>query len=160
MIDVLLREFLVHASLGPIKSGITPEEVAALCGLPEDVSVSRKPRIWKYGSLQIAFDDGPPGGRLYFLGIYFRDAPIVLPGPIVRVGWWPSVDCTPSEFLAFSEDRSLHFREHPPLTFDDQVALVGDAGVVVVFASDDENRMVIDSIQYADRVAEDTTIDR
>jgi hypothetical protein len=68
-----LHDFLASGTLGPLRFGMTADEVVTALGQPDDESVSRKPRIWKYGSLQLALSrsDGTPA-RLTSVSMYFH----------------------------------------------------------------------------------------
>jgi len=68
-----LLEFLTAGTLGPLHHGMAADEVAAALGQPEAESVSRKPRVWKYGALQLALHrTDKQTERLTSVSMYFH----------------------------------------------------------------------------------------
>lgn len=118
-----------------------------LIGAPEDLSASQTPRIWKYGSLQIAFACDRESARVNFIGLYFRESLFTLPSRVVTDGWWPIVGTLFEEFHKYLVDENISFREHPELTYDDQLTLLVGLGVNVCF-SVEEGKRTLDSMQY------------
>jgi hypothetical protein len=154
MTPATLHEFLVRGVLGQLRHGLTPDEVRALCGQPTDTSVSPKPRIWKYGSLQVAFcgDKLTRPEYVDFVGLYYRDDTFWLPSMIPRADWWPRVGTTMAEFEKYLRELEIAFVVNPQLTWESQTALMVGIGVSVCFTIDGAER-IIDSMQYAARAA-------
>ncbi len=78
-----LEQFLRMGELDSLHLGMSEADVVALLGPAEDRSVSRQPRILKYGGLQLTFVKRPDGTGLYLslIGLYFH--PEVKPIPEV-----------------------------------------------------------------------------
>src|SRR5262249_3349503 len=91
-----LKEFLQTGRLGSLVFGATEEDARQILGHPEDTSVNKKnrPLIWKYGSLQLHFDQG----LLNFIGLYFSDHEFRLPAGLSLVGWMPTSTTSLNEF--------------------------------------------------------------
>ena len=143
MTDISLREFLDDGRLGPIHRDTHVKHVLTAFGSPLEQSISTDPLIWKYGSLQIHHDRK----HILFLGLYFRDAPFVLPRPLRLVGWWPTVGTGMAEFLDAAQSQSIELVTYPDLTFDDQSAYKSAAGVNVLFSDRSHTFPAIDSMQ-------------
>jgi hypothetical protein len=152
MVPATLHDFLVLGILGPLRHGLTPDEVRSVCGEPQDTSVSTKPRIWKYESLQVAFcrKGHTAPESLDFIGLYYRDEPFQLPTTIPLAGWWPSVGATLATFKKYLDDFKIPFCIDPQLTWDTQTSLIVGVGVGVCFTID-EGEMILDSMQYSVR---------
>jgi len=67
-----ILEFIKTGKLGSVSLGISKEEIENILGKPDDVSVSRKPRIYKYGSLQLAFCWDKEKGKGLLNSIYMN----------------------------------------------------------------------------------------
>jgi hypothetical protein len=52
------REFLDRGHIGALRVGLPEDGVIALIGPPDDVSARGLPPIWKYGNVQLTFDQG------------------------------------------------------------------------------------------------------
>lgn len=147
MSPTTLIDFLARGALGAVTTGLTTDELRALIGDPEDTSVSQTPKIWKYGSIQFAFDCHVRPAKLNFIGIYFRESPFTLPSSVVTEGWWPSVGTEFDDFCNQLRSEGIAFREQPELTCDEQFAIVVDSGVTVCFTVKRGLR-ILDSMQY------------
>lgn len=67
-------EFLKTGQLGRIVLGISLEDFELIAGVPDDVSISKKPMIYKYGSFQFSFSKTK--GNQYLLSsvhLYIED---------------------------------------------------------------------------------------
>ena len=97
-----LLEFLKTGRLGALATGMSEADVRALLGEPEDISVQKVPRIWKYGSLELSFVPSPDGSGpiLVSIIVYFRDSTEHPPAALAPTGWTPSSDTTFEEFRA------------------------------------------------------------
>jgi hypothetical protein len=104
-----LEEFLASGQLGPIRPGASPAEIKKLLGEPCDVSVSRNPRVCKYGGLQLGFhrEAGQTDATLTWLGVYFQGTDLGLPAQLDLKGWWPSSETTWTEFEEYLRRISL-----------------------------------------------------
>lgn len=104
-----IDEFLATGRLGPIACGITPRGVEDALGPPDDVSVQRRPTIWKYGALQLAFSktlDGP-GPLLSSIALGFYHPEDLIPGRLGLQGWTPTGETTVNEFQAHLSEAGL-----------------------------------------------------
>ena len=131
--------------------GLRPQqelgEVIALLGEPEDVSLSKRPLILRYGSLELGFWEGPGSERrLKFMGVYFRGEGLRLPGALSRTTRWPTEPMSEMELLGLLASLGR------PATVETRAedSLVLRAGEVVrfVLAHDEETcALRLDSIQ-------------
>ena len=127
--------------LGAIAFGVSPEVVRRVPGDPQDTSSpSTRPRIWKYGSLEVAFS----GGELAFIGLYFRIDDL-LPANLYFTGYCPVCGTTRQEFVEYLTAEGLPFGIFDLLTFDTQTCYEVGMGVHVLF--DEHDRL--DSVQYS-----------
>ena len=136
-----LGEFFRTGRLGPVRLGQASEDVRRVLGDPEATSPGRtQPRLWKYGSLEVAFDTG----ELVFIGLYFRSSD-PFPDSLHWTGYRPAQGTTMKGFVEYLQAEQLPFGEYEILTFDTQTCLEVGLGVHVLF--DEGGRL--DSIQYA-----------
>ena len=98
--DTIL-EFIKTGSLGPVRLGMTSEEIVNAIGEPEDISVKTKPYvIWKYGSLQITFDTTLDKPVVTSIFVYFwPDEKTTLPDGVRLRGWVPDSETAIDEFI-------------------------------------------------------------
>jgi hypothetical protein len=147
-----LKDFLETAALGPIAEGLSPEQVRAILGEPDDVSQSKNP-IWKYGALQLGFykDKGTSDSKLtvVFIGLYYRMPSEAVPKALGLTGWLPSAATTGQEFKDYLASVSLTASSDTAFEGEDQLVL--PSGVRLVF---DAGKL--DSIQFAARFKERT----
>lgn len=121
-----LEEFLKTGTLGPIRSGMTYAEVVAALGPPQAESVKRKPRVLKYGPLQLALTRGADEvERVSLTSLYTRESVDQLPPP-ARLS-----DAIPH---GEGEFRSFLSGVVPSVTQADDGAIRLPSGVRVVFA--------------------------
>jgi hypothetical protein len=126
-----LEEFLKTGAIGPIRGGMTYAEVVAALGPPQSESVKRKPRVLKYGPLQLSlYPDRDRTDRVSLIALYPRQSADALP-PAVRVALDP-LGCRQrfQTFLGETELTPTAVSSDPV----DQVVLPG--GVKVVFDVD------------------------
>jgi hypothetical protein len=154
------RDFLTKAQLGPLVIGILQSDVALLLGTPTDTSVSHKPRIWRFGSLQFAFDTQSSDAPCIFMGLYFRNCSFAVPDTLELSGWWPTVGESLPRLREYAERESITLSEYRPLTFEDQYTLISEGGVYVGFTLSNDNEWVIDSIQCSVKAAANKAISR
>jgi hypothetical protein len=97
-----LFDFLFTGNLGPIHLGMSKDQASRILGEPDDRSIQKKPEIWKYGRLQLAFrrEKGSPSSSLAFIALYFNRSNDALPPALAILGWWPSENTTLEEFTA------------------------------------------------------------
>ncbi|MCS7017371.1 MAG: hypothetical protein NZM42_14810, partial [Gemmatales bacterium] len=115
MIYGSIDELVVTGCLGPLRMGISPEEVLRLFGPPQDVGATRSTKfLWKYGDLLLDFardQSKPPKRRLWFIGLYFRDGPFHTTAPLELCGWIPQPWTQPKE--CEEHFRALGVSYHP-----------------------------------------------
>src|SRR5258708_16656516 len=87
-----LVELLKTGRLDGISVGISRDEVRALLGEPEDVSISKFPQTWKYGPLQLAFYKSADGSNplLASISMYFPEPDLRFPAAIKTARCLPS----------------------------------------------------------------------
>jgi hypothetical protein len=107
-----LEQFLRTGKLGALEVGMTTEQVHNLLGAPEDVSVQKRPLIWKYGSLQVSFfkEDKIAKETLDFIGLYFHSSDAPLPSPLSWSGWQPSRETNQQEMQEYLQRNNLKFQ--------------------------------------------------
>jgi hypothetical protein len=127
--DSLIQGFLKSARLGPVFLGMREEDVLGRLGPPEDVSVPRKPMIWKYASLQLVLERGAVTG----IYLYFEQNCCRLPA---RLGGADRpLEASPLErFRRELEEGGIRYRIDEALTFETQITVVAEAGVAAVFS--------------------------
>jgi hypothetical protein len=87
-----LQRFLMEGALGPITLGQAPADIKVELGEPEDVAGGGKRAwIWKYGDIQVAFDDG----KVVLLGIYPEGNPLPWQASL-------AIGCPPPELRDFA----------------------------------------------------------
>lgn len=155
MIQVSVDDLVVNGRLGPLCSGMTPDEVIQLIGPPEDVGASCSTRfMWKYGDLLLDFaadESKPPKRHLYFIALYFRYGAFRTTAPLELCGWIPQ----PWTQLAECEEhfRSLgvsYYRDQliDKLCPGEQVTVVAGVGVHFTFRANERGGWDLDSIQF------------
>jgi hypothetical protein len=112
---------------------MTMDEARAALGEPGDVSVSRKPVIWRYGCLELAFE----ARAVTLLSIEVADGTVRIP-ELLDVDLAESWGGDTSEvFTSRVQDLGCRVEEYPLLTFADQSALrVVESQVLAVFGND------------------------
>lgn len=70
--DASIIEFLRTGRLGNIAISDTLDKVIYDLGEPDDISISRKPIIYKYGSIQFSFSKNTLGNELSTIHFYFQ----------------------------------------------------------------------------------------
>jgi hypothetical protein len=120
MTDSLL-EFMRTGRLGDITLGMSPIELQAHWGKPNDISVDG--RIWQYGSsegvnIQLPIIDNRVAGIwIYFWAGTDTDA---IPSGILAGDWGVHALASVAEFTDFLDANGLEWSHYEPLTFDDQ----------------------------------------
>src|SRR5687767_7653095 len=78
-VDLLLARFFATGDLGPIRLGMSPEEVEMLLGPPEGLGLNmpKGTILWKHGDLELIFVDG----KLWNIALHFynREDNLLLP---------------------------------------------------------------------------------
>jgi hypothetical protein len=136
-----LEQFLRTGELGPLHVGMREAEVIALLGAPQDESVSRKPRILKYGGLQLAFRRRPGAmdGELTFIGLYFSPGAEPIPEPSRPTDFNGSANTTVVDVRAFFAKANLL-----DLVIKEGENLVMASGATIAFED-----QILHSIQFA-----------
>lgn len=119
-----IDEFLATGRLGPIACGMTPQGVEEALGPPEDVSVQKRPTIWKYGALQLTFFTTPdePEPHLSSIALGFYHPEDRIPVRLGLQGWSPTAETTVDEFQAhFPGAGPEEFRHVDPDGFQHMV---------------------------------------
>ncbi len=78
MIFLSLQRLLSAADFGPLRLGMHQDDVLHQLGQPDHRAVPRRGReaVWKYGDIELLFDDTTPHLPLWSLGIHdFADRP-------------------------------------------------------------------------------------
>lgn len=125
-----IKDFLQTARLGFIALDISRDEVSRILGEPEArMEHRRKPELWKYGNLQIAFVDG----SVSLIALYFTEDKIVLPEALSIHGYIPNSNTRINDFKEYLLSENLKLETYPVLTFDEQLCLRSESGVHILF---------------------------
>ncbi len=131
-----LLEFLQTGTLSPLAIGMSRQDVESSLGKPDDVSTSRKPLIWKYGPLQLTFDNA----RQYALAgieLYTSDLDEPLPAALCDLAADPiwSKDTSVQTIGSHLEPLGIELSPIEHSTYDDRIGLRTGAGVGIYFRS-------------------------
>ena len=140
---IMLKNLLTKSKFGQINIGTSRDEVQRLLGEPDDWQYNQSKKqspIWKYGSLQLWFNDE---FQVRLIGLYYRDL-LFLPKHLNIEGYAPTLLTTLEEFKAFLHEENIKYQLHPQLTFDSQTCLIVGENTHIIF---DNNKNQIDSIQ-------------
>lgn len=127
--------FIKTGILGEISLGVTISSVQEYLGSPEDVSISRKPIILKYGSLQLTFyrEKSRNEAILDSINIYFDDE-VRLHEKLGKQGWFPKSKMCRDEFLEKLDGIGIRMEVDKQHTLNEtQKAYKSEAGVIVIF---------------------------
>ena len=143
MIKITLKEFLTEGRLGDIVFGIEKRDLQQVLGYPDAFSDPKSMRqIWKYGSLQVSFENN----ILDFIGIYFQNQER-LPAQLEITGYFPTKLAGFTEFKQYLTQEGIPFEVNSVLTFESQKVLVVGLGIDVIFNNTNE----LDSIQHINK---------
>jgi hypothetical protein len=129
--------FIKTGILGEITLGVSISSVQEYLGSPEDVSISRKPIILKYGSLQMAFyrEKGRDEAILDSINICF-DEEVRLPKKLAIQERFPKLKMCRGEFLEKLDGIGIKLEEDKQHTFNGtQIGYKSEAGVIIIFNS-------------------------
>jgi len=134
MVDVSLKELIESGRFGPLRLGMSKEQVESFLGAPDDWSVgSRKfsqATILKYGDVEFHFD--PHAGGLWLIHLEQFDAPSR--GKSVRLDPWvirPSL--TLSEMEECLSRNGISYQVTDQADWEDYKCMVAGAGVKLIF---------------------------
>ncbi len=145
-IIISLREILKEARIGFIGFGTSRDEVRQALGDPEDWRYGQRMErsdLWKYGNLQLWFESD----ELTFLGIYFRFPDDILHPNFSMTGFFPTHNTSRREIEDYLRMERLAFEVFEPLTFGDQISLLVESHMNIVFVQAINEESTIDSIQ-------------
>jgi hypothetical protein len=127
-------DYFSRGVLGTVALADSRDTVLAALGQPEDVSVSKKPEIWKYGSLQLSFANTKRGmpAPVDFIGVYFSETPFRLPEKAEPDDWLPDNGTTPEQLSRYLAPYGLALERAEALSFGTQLGFrVAKYGCVV-----------------------------
>ena len=132
---VSILSFLDTGKIGYISPGVTRNFVEDILGKSEDISLSKKPLILKYGSLQLSFNKN--SDKTYVLNsihLYFDEEKISFPQKLELKGWIPNKDTTFEDFMEKIESCNFELKEDQLHTFKElgQRGYKTKSGVVVI----------------------------
>lgn len=138
-----LERYLQTGELGSLRCGMSVDEVRAILGAPEDVSVRNRPLILKYGAIQLTFhaESGDAVPKLTHIAIYFSDSLGSIPEVLQPTDWAPTGSTTREEFVDFLNQHNITVE---PRTAADGDHLKVASGAQIIF---DEGRL--HSIQFS-----------
>lgn len=158
MIQVSVDDLVVNGRLGPLRPGMTPDEVVQLIGPPEDVGASRSTRfLWKYGDLELFFwreRSCLSKRHLVSIALYFRHGPFRTTAPIDLCGFVPEPWTQPTDCGEHFRILGVSYYRDPlidKLCQGEQITLVAGVGVHFVFGVNERGGWDLDSIQFTQR---------
>lgn len=136
MAGVDVERFLRTGAFGPIRLGLTEDEVRALLGDPDATGGTsrrqRTPKIWKYGDVELHFDDQ----RRVQL-VFFDDFDVPSGGRALTFDpWILRGTATRAEVEGTLRERGIAF-EHGPAPDPGGVVLTTSGGVELAFHADE-----------------------
>ena len=141
MAGSMLQQFLAIGRLGDIHLGMDAQSLRNLLGEPDDISLQKRPTIWKFGSVQIALQSTARDAVVNEIHVYLHQ-PFELPRALA----WANREMHPltmTEFVHRMRGWRLPFDKEPLLTFGNQQALrVAESAVAIFEACDEEWRLV------------------
>ncbi len=157
MIKVSVRDFLKTGELGPVRLGMSREQVQELLGEPDDTGGNsrrhRVPTIWKYGDLELHFEQG--GNRLTL--IHADDFDVLSGGEVLEIDAWIahkgiSLDQVEKEL----ELAHIPYCRKDSLYGPDTIVLSIGANVQMTFTCDPARRDSHASLVSLSCIAQDT----
>ncbi len=138
-----LATFLRDGTLGPLKLGMSLDEVLDVLGAPGDTGQCGQSKILQYGGLEVSFERRR---TLALIALYFQRGRQTLPAALAYTGFLPTSSTTRSEFEDYTARHEIPVVIEPTLTFESQVGLKCGRGAMAVF--DAAGDQLIDSIQF------------
>ncbi|MNB99761.1 hypothetical protein D3C75_470600 [compost metagenome] len=128
-----LISFIQTGNLGEILIGMERKTIEDLLGTPQDISISKKPTIVKYGSIQLSFPSDKSNEKLDSIHIYFDEA-IEFPKQLQLEGWLPNNGIGLQEFVGDTKIFNIKLIEDKKHTFKNlQIGLKSEVGVIIIF---------------------------
>ncbi len=128
-----LIKFIETGALGEISIGMERKALERLLGKPQAISLSKKPTIVKYGSLQFSFTSDKTTEKLVSIHIYF-DEVMEIPEQLLLEGWLPNKSTSLKEFVGETEISNVRFIEDKKHTIKNlQIGLKSEANVIIIF---------------------------
>lgn len=128
-----LIRFIETGTLGEISIGMERGALERLLGKPQDISISKKPTIIKYGSLQLSFPSNNPKEKMDSIHIYFDEA-MEMPEQLQLEGWLPKKSTSLKDFVGETEFFNIRFIEDKKHTLKNlQIGLKSEADVTIIF---------------------------
>ena len=130
-------DFIRFGKLGELSFGSSEHDVTKLLGTPDDKIISKKrfPALYKYGILQIGFDEVLIGTEtnsrvnLFMLDYYYEKHGQVVPSQIKASDWFPCGSTTFREFEDYLCQENAHSRIVQSLTYDEHRTCCCDKGM-------------------------------
>jgi hypothetical protein len=139
VLEVSLKELIESGHFGPLRLGMSREQVEGLLGAPDDLSVgSRKYSqacILKYGDVEFHFD--PRGGGLWLIHLEQLDSPSA--GKAVNLDPWviqSSLTLPEMERCLSLSGITYQVTEHAD--WEDYKCMVAGAGAKLIFDGDED----------------------
>jgi hypothetical protein len=128
-----LEQFLQTGELGPIHPGMTQAEVMAWLGPPQDNSVTRLPKILKYGGMQLTFARSQASihPALSLIALYFGPQAEPIPEPVRPTDFTGRGETTIAEFGEFL--RQVDQKASASVEGEDTSYLVMPSGARITF---------------------------
>ena len=135
MVNVSLKELIQLGHFGPVRLGMSREQVESFIGEPDDSGVgSRKhpqATILKYGDVEFHFD--PRDGRLWLIHLGQFEAPSA--GKSVRLDpWIIRASLTVPEMEEGLSRSGIGYQVTDQAGWDDYKCVVAGAGVKLIFS--------------------------
>jgi hypothetical protein len=129
-------DFLKTGQIGQLATGLSRDAVRDLLGNPSDTSVGRRPEIWKYGPIELAFYVGPEGSEPFLTSItyHFGRPSSPIPDPLNCAGWLPTGETSLEDFRTHLAEVGIpvlggvESGPHPHLVLGSAVRVTFDEG--------------------------------
>lgn len=131
-----IMEFINTGKLDFLILGISKGYIEGVLGKPDDISISKKPVIIKYGALQLSFywDKVKNDTVLNSIHLYFDDSKNVLPQKLDLKGWMPNNRTCQKELLEQALQNRATLEIDKKLSIDNmQIGYKSSAGVTIIF---------------------------
>jgi hypothetical protein len=106
---IAFDDFLKTGKIGPLEIGLPRNAIRDRLGHPADTSVGRRPEIWRYGPIELAFYAGPEGSEPFLTSItYHFDRPSSpIPDALNSAGWLPTMETSIDAFRAHMNEAGI-----------------------------------------------------
>ncbi|XID93391.1 hypothetical protein ACF3MZ_02315 [Paenibacillaceae bacterium WGS1546] len=140
-------EFFRTGQLGHVGIRMSLADFESVVGKPQDVSVSKNPMIYKYGSFQFSFTKTPKGDyQLSSIHLYFGDD-LILPDRLVLSDWDP--DRNHENLIEYFQQSHVNLQIDQQHSISNlQVGYRTQGGVILIFAVEGRKNNLVSIHKY------------